>query len=104
MSPCLASLILFLIIPLHYSRPLLKDSKSLMFSNNVEVFPSCDDEPHKHSIFRDVGTPLDKYTRSSLFDLLLMVYVDSSYYSCFNFKLLITLAGLPATIVSDSTS
>ena len=58
----------------------MSTNNSLVFSNNVAVYPFYDDEPHKHSIYRDVGTLLDKYTRSSLFHLLLMVYVDNSYY------------------------
>ncbi len=53
-------------------------SYSQVFLNNVVVYPFYDDEPHKHSICRDVDILLDKYTRSSLFHLRLMVFVDNS--------------------------
>ncbi|MBQ0008529.1 MAG: hypothetical protein KBT40_07400 [bacterium] len=44
----------------------------------MATFPSYDDEPHKRSICRGVGTPLDKYTRSSLFDLLVFLLRTSA--------------------------
>ena len=37
-------------------------NRFLEFSNNVAVCHVRDDEPHKHSTYRDVGTLLDKYT------------------------------------------
>ena len=54
-------------------------SYSQVSLDNEAVCHVHDDEPRKHNICRGVDIPLDKYTRSSLFHLLLMVYVDNSY-------------------------
>ena len=51
----------------------------LVLLDNVVIYPFYDGELRKHNKSRDVGTPLDKYTRSSLFDLSVFLQGYSRY-------------------------